>query len=164
MVLFLFSKKCVMPGVFLFFVFYKKWANPASFSFYFKLFKHTLQFFTTNKYVRKCSSSIWCQDSNSRPLKHESPPITTRPGLIFIEFLCFDGFNNLIGCSKYLDNQNAPNQRDTSFRNFPYNIRHWSWCLEQIKHSIVALPWNCSAWLIQTCHVTGDIQSQSTFS
>ena len=70
-----------MPGVFLFFVFYKKWANPASFSFYFKLFKHTLQFFTTNKYVRKCSSSIWCQDSNSRPLKHESPPITTSPGL-----------------------------------------------------------------------------------
>ena len=66
-----------------------------------------------------CPSSIRSWDSNSRPLEHESPPITTRPGLIFSVFLCFDGFNNLIGCSKYLDNQSAPNQRDTSFRNFP---------------------------------------------
>ena len=28
-----------------------------------------------------CPSSIWCRDSNSLPLKHESPPITTRPEL-----------------------------------------------------------------------------------
>ena len=28
-----------------------------------------------------CPSSIWRQDSNSQPLEHESPPITTRPGL-----------------------------------------------------------------------------------
>ena len=27
-----------------------------------------------------CPSSIRCRDSNSQPLKHESPPITTRPG------------------------------------------------------------------------------------
>ena len=34
------------------------------------------------KYVcEKCPYSIWCRDSNSRPLEHESPPITTRPGL-----------------------------------------------------------------------------------
>ena len=32
-------------------------------------------------YVKKCPSSIRCQDSNSRPLEHEPPPITTRPGL-----------------------------------------------------------------------------------
>ena len=31
--------------------------------------------------VKKCPSSIRCWDSNSRPLEHESPPITTRPGL-----------------------------------------------------------------------------------
>ena len=37
--------------------------------------------FTTNMYVKKCPSSIWCRDLNSRPLEHESPPITTRPGL-----------------------------------------------------------------------------------
>ena len=32
-------------------------------------------------YVKKCPSSIRCRDSNSRPLEHEPPPITTRPGL-----------------------------------------------------------------------------------
>ena len=31
--------------------------------------------------VKKCPSSIRCWDSNSRPLEHEFPPITTRPGL-----------------------------------------------------------------------------------
>ena len=36
--------------------------------------------FTTNRYVKKCPSSIRCWDSNSRPLEHESPLITTRPG------------------------------------------------------------------------------------
>ena len=35
---------------------------------------------TTNRYVKKCPSSIRCWDSNSRPLEHESLPITTRPG------------------------------------------------------------------------------------
>ena len=30
---------------------------------------------------KKYPSSIWCRDSNSRPLEHEPPPITTRPGL-----------------------------------------------------------------------------------
>ena len=33
------------------------------------------------KKCEKCPSSILCQDSNSLPLKHESPPITTRPEL-----------------------------------------------------------------------------------
>ena len=36
--------------------------------------------FTTNKYVKKCTSSIQCRDSNSQRLEHESPPLTTRPG------------------------------------------------------------------------------------
>ena len=31
--------------------------------------------------MKKCPSSIWCWDSNSWPLEHESPPIITRPGL-----------------------------------------------------------------------------------
>ena len=36
-----------------------------------------------NKSIWKmsCPSSIWCWDSNSRPLKHELSPITTRPRL-----------------------------------------------------------------------------------
>ena len=40
-----------------------------------------ISIFTTNRYVKKCSSSIQCQDLNPQPLEHESPPITTRPGL-----------------------------------------------------------------------------------
>ena len=28
-----------------------------------------------------CPFSIWCKDSNPRPLEHESSPVTTRPGL-----------------------------------------------------------------------------------
>ena len=30
---------------------------------------------------KKCPSSKWRRDLNSQPLEHESPPITTRPGL-----------------------------------------------------------------------------------
>ena len=54
--------------------------QPGLFFIYFRLFKHTPQFFTTNK-CENCPSSIWCWDSNSWSLEHESPPITTRPGL-----------------------------------------------------------------------------------
>ena len=32
--------------------------------------------------VKKCPSSIWCQDLNPRPLENELSPITTRSGLI----------------------------------------------------------------------------------
>ena len=31
--------------------------------------------------MKKCPSSLWCWDSNPWPSGHESPPITTRPGL-----------------------------------------------------------------------------------
>ena len=41
--------------------------------------------FTTNK-CEKCPSSILCQDLNSRPLGHESPHITNRPGLLPYRF------------------------------------------------------------------------------
>ena len=61
--------------------FFKKLAIPGLFFVYFRLFKQTLlQFFTTNK-CEKCPSSKWCWDSNPRPSGHESPTITTRPGL-----------------------------------------------------------------------------------
>ena len=59
---------------------FKKWARSGLFFVYFCLFKQMLQFFTTNK-CEKCLSSIWCRDLNPRPLEHESPLITTRPGL-----------------------------------------------------------------------------------
>ena len=51
----------------------------ASFCF-FHLFKLTFKFLQ-QIYVKKCPSYIWCWDSNPWPSVHESPPITTRPGL-----------------------------------------------------------------------------------
>ena len=57
-----------------------KWANPGLFLIYFHLFKLTLQFLQQIN-VKKCRSSIQFLDSNLQPLEHESPPITTRPGL-----------------------------------------------------------------------------------
>ena len=54
--------------------FFKKWVNPGLFSFIF-----VVSIFTTNN-VKKCPSSICCWDSNSQPLEHESPHITSRPG------------------------------------------------------------------------------------
>ena len=58
--------------------FFKKMSQPRPL-FHFCLFKHTT-IFTTNK-CEKCPSSIRRRDSNSRPLEHEPPPVTTRPGL-----------------------------------------------------------------------------------
>ena len=61
------------------------------FSFIFVFQTHI--YFTTNRYVKKCPSSIWCWDSNSRPLEHESPSITNRPGLPPMS-MCISGFEN----------------------------------------------------------------------
>ena len=49
-------------------------------SFIFRLFMQTLLHFLQLIYVKNVSS-IRCRDSNPRPSEHESPPITTRPGL-----------------------------------------------------------------------------------
>ena len=59
-----------------------KWANPCLFLFIFGLFKQTLQFLQ-QIYVKKCPSSIRCQDSNPQPSKRESLPITTTPRHLF---------------------------------------------------------------------------------
>ena len=66
--------------------FLKKWANPGLFLFIFGLFKQKLQIFTSN-ICEKCPSSIWYRDLNPRPSEHDSPPITTRPGLPPILFI-----------------------------------------------------------------------------
>ena len=46
----------------------------------FSTFQSNITISTTNK-CEKCPSSKRRWDSNPRPLEHESPPITTRPGL-----------------------------------------------------------------------------------
>ena len=53
--------------------------TPATFSFIF-VFSNTHYNFYTKCIWKKCPSSKHCRDSNSWPLEHESPPITTRPG------------------------------------------------------------------------------------
>ena len=56
----------------------QKRANPGLFFVYFRLSNnHYIQ----QIYVKKCLFSIWCWDSKPQPSGHESPPITTRPGL-----------------------------------------------------------------------------------
>ena len=57
----------------------------------FHLFSSFQRNFTTNRYVKKCSSSIRCRDSNSRSLEHESPPITIRSRLPHQETHTFYG-------------------------------------------------------------------------
>ena len=59
-----------------------KWANPGLFFVYFLSFQ-VKHYSTNNKSMWKmsCPSSIWHRDSNPWPSEHESPPITTRPGL-----------------------------------------------------------------------------------
>ena len=52
--------------------------HPGLYFVKFRLFKQTLQFFVK---CQKILSSIRYRDSNPRPSEHESPPITTRPGL-----------------------------------------------------------------------------------
>ena len=62
--------------------FFKKWANPGLFFIYFWYFQTNNKNFTPNQFEKmSCPSSIRRWDSNPRPLKRESPPITTSPGL-----------------------------------------------------------------------------------
>ena len=66
-----------------------KWAIPGFFLFLFLFFSNKNYNFTTN-ICDKRPSSIQCWDLNPRPSEHESPPLTTRPGLplvtLFVPF------------------------------------------------------------------------------
>ena len=58
--------------------------QPRPFFVYFWSFQTNYTLFTANQCEKmsKCPSSVWqCMDSNPQPYKHESSPITTRPGL-----------------------------------------------------------------------------------
>ena len=61
--------------------------QPGLFFFIFGLFKQTSLQFSQQIYVKKYPSSIWCWNSNSQPLEHQSPLITTRLGVRFLPFL-----------------------------------------------------------------------------
>ena len=59
---------------------FKKMLTPSLFLIYFCLFKQNLQFLK-QIFVKKSQSRMRCWDLNPQPSTHESPPITTRPGL-----------------------------------------------------------------------------------
>ena len=67
-----------------------KMCQPQPLFHLFSSFQTHITNFTTNNY-EKCPSSTRCQDLNSRPFKHESPHITTRPRLpLFVQnYFCF---------------------------------------------------------------------------
>ena len=63
-------------------MFFKKMGQPRPLLlFIFGLFKQISLQFLQQIYVKKCPSSLQCQDLNPRPSEHEFLPITTRPGL-----------------------------------------------------------------------------------
>ena len=65
-----------------------KMGQPRPLFHLFLSFQNTLQFLE-QIIVKKCPSSILCRDLNSQPLEHESPPITTRPGLRPLMFFLY---------------------------------------------------------------------------
>ena len=68
---------CLLTFVF----FLKKWANSGFFFINFRSFSNKQYNFYNKSIGKKCPSSIRRRDSNPQPLKHESLPISTRPGL-----------------------------------------------------------------------------------
>ena len=76
------------------FCFFKKWAIPGLFFVYFRSFQTNINTILQQTNVKKCPSSIRRWDSNPWPSDHESPPITTRPGLPPIVFVFYPTKNN----------------------------------------------------------------------
>ena len=58
-----------------------KMDHPWPLFYLFSSFQTNVTIFTAN-ICEKCPSSIWCCDSNPQSSENESPPITTRPGLL----------------------------------------------------------------------------------
>ena len=71
------------------FDFFKNEQTPASFIIYFRSFQTNSTTILQQIPCEKCPFSIQCQDLNPWLLEHESPPITTRPGLPPIKFDIF---------------------------------------------------------------------------
>ena len=78
---------CTADLLFIFFgfscfvYFFKKICQSRHLFRLFSVFSNKHYKFLQQIYVKNCPSSIWCWDSNKRPLERESSPITTRPGL-----------------------------------------------------------------------------------
>ena len=76
-------------------------SHPRPLFVYFRLFQQTFLFY--NRYMCKNPSSLRCWDLNPQPSGHESPPITTTPGLPPLESKFF--FTGLNGIRKTREKQ-----------------------------------------------------------
>ena len=70
-----------------FLFFNKNGQSPASFSYNFVFFQTNITFLQQINVKNVHPVPIRCWDSNPQPSEHESPAITTRPGLLPIRFL-----------------------------------------------------------------------------
>ena len=143
------STKGILPilsGPYLTFTFYfiiffkKNGPTPASFSFLFGLFKKTLQFLQ-QIYVKKCPSSIRCQDLNPRPLECESLPITTRPGLF-----CCKRKKVCKKCVKWTIQRNLSQHFNWDFVNYCTSHDYCTYLSNCLRLVIVSLWLNRLFW------------------
>ena len=118
-----------------------KLCHPRPLFVYFRLFKQTIQFLQQIN-VKKCPSSIWCWDSNPRPSEHESPPITTRPGLPPKNGASWMVVTDNKLCS-WLSLTYLLYESVIYFKGGVYNTEHWrrKFCK---PHSVIESPWNCN--------------------
>ena len=96
--------------------FYFLMGQPRPLFVYFLVFSNKQYNFCTKSMwkLSKCLSSIWRWDSNPQPFKHESSPITTRPGLLPPSSLilvrkCFGEI-----CFQITQRKNVPHYKPTS--------------------------------------------------
>ena len=69
----------------------------------FSVFSNKHYKFLQQIYVKKCPSSIWCWDSNPRPLERESPPITRACRLQYVAQDMLAVNNRSVGLPTLLD-------------------------------------------------------------
>ena len=115
---------------------------------YFRSFSNKHQFNFIANSCEKCPSSIWCGDSNPQLSEHESPPITTRPGLppFWLSFATSSDWSKhvvkiviflnivfpfILACIKIVDPKTMP------WRLRGYLARSWTSVLTSVANAIV---------------------------
>ena len=92
---------------------------------------HLFSYFQTNTTIlqpidmKKCQSSIRCWDSNPQSSKYESPPITTRPGLLPKLTRCFSAVDSIKCFLLRLQKTSDPafDSRSARFNKVSYNLK-----------------------------------------
>ena len=103
--------------------------------------------------VPKSPSLVWGWDLNQRPSDHESPPVTTKPGLPPASFVIWflmstDGLTSFAGDSRLIDGLNATAE---IFSTFPTEgISQGIGFLDQVKlvKSVLVLLFTCPRYSV----------------